>query len=263
MERAWTTLWWRTAVVFWLVAAAACSSPAAPGSGPPGDGAAEPRPATPLDGTYSSGEYILRLQEGRWSVNQPPRAGEFIVSGDQLILSNEEGCPGEGTYTWTLEGEVLTLAKVEDLCAARNVRFPSIQKWSILYTWGEPLEIGDHLLLSDGLHAANYHGQEDITGQTEATLEVSTTSSSGVVFSPTVLIGSPGQTIQLTIRNPDRRGTERQQHNFNIDELGIVKVEVPYGEEVAITVSFPESGGLRFYCAYHVRFGQQGELLVA
>jgi plastocyanin len=67
----------------------------------------------------------------------------------------------------------------------------------------------------------------------------------------------------LTIQNPDGKGTENTQHNFNIDELGISDLEVPYGEEQVVSVEFPESGGLRFYCAYHARFGQQGELLVA
>ena len=47
-----------------------------------------------------------------------------------------------------------------------------------------------------------------------------------------------------------------------MDDLGIEHLEVPYGEEESVTVTFPASGGLRFYCAYHVRFGQQGELLV-
>jgi plastocyanin len=216
-----------------------------------------------LDGTYASGEYILRLGAGKWSVNTPPREGDFSVNGDTLVLSNEDGCPGEGTYTWSLEDQVLTLTKVEDLCPARNVRFPSVQKWSRVSTLGEPIEFGGNLLLFDDQHVAIYHGEEDVTGRSQADLEVSTTSREGLVFSPTVLIGSPGQTLTLTISNPDRKGTEDMQHNFNVDELGISKVEVPFGSEQTITVTFPDSGGLRFYCAYHVRFGQQGEMIVA
>lgn len=256
----------------WVVAllslvAAACSSPAAPTDdvepGAEGGGQETQAAPTPLDGTYSSGEYVLRLEGGKWSVNVPARDGDFRIAEDELILYNEDGCPGEGTYSWTLEDEVLTLTKVQDLCAQRNVRFPSVQKWAMVHTRGEPIEPGDGLLLSDGQHVANYLGEQDVTGLSEATMEVSSTTRHGLVFSPTVLVGSPGQTIVLTIVNPDRKGTANQQHNFNVDELGIGHVEVAFGEQQAVTVTFPDSGGLRFYCDYHARFGQQGELLVA
>lgn len=254
------------AVAILCLVVAACSSPSPPSGQPRNDtqeGTAEPEGVpTPLDGTYASGEYILRLDAGKWSVNLPARDGDFRIEDDELILFNEEGCPGEGTYGWALEDEVLTLSKVEDLCAQRNVRFPSVQKWASVRTLGQPIAPGDGLMLFDGLHVANYLGEEDVTGRAETIVEVSTTTRFGLVFSPTVLTGSPGQTIVLTLKNPDRKDTTNQQHNFNIDELGISHVEVPFGEESVVTVTFPESGGLRFYCAYHYRFGQQGELLV-
>jgi plastocyanin len=254
------------AVTILCLVVAACSSQSSPSAQQSNDaqqGAAEPEGLpTPLDGTYASGEYILRLNAGKWSVNLPARDGDFRIEEDELILYNEDGCPGVGTYGWALEDEVLTLSKVEDLCVQRDVRFPSVQKWSAVTTLGEPIEAGDGLLLFDEQHVANYFGEEDVIGRAETIVEVSTTTRYGLVFSPTVLIGSPGQTIVLTLKNPDRKGTANEQHNFNIDELGISHVEVPYGEEAVVTITFPDSGGLRFYCAYHVRFGQQGELLV-
>ena len=253
----------RLAVAILCVLAAACSSPAAQRRT---DAAQEPDvnvAPTPIDGTYAAGEYILRLEGGRWSMNFPARDGLFRVSEDELILSNEEGCPGQGTYAWTLENDELVLNKVEELCALRDVRFPSMQKWFVVKTLDEQLGSGDKLMLADGQHVANYLGEEDVTGRSEVTLKVSTTSRKGLVFSPTVLIGSPGQSITLTIQNPDGKGTENSQHNFNIDELGISQLEVPYGDAQTVSVEFPTSGGLRFYCAYHARFGQQGELLVA
>jgi plastocyanin len=252
----------RFAGICFALIAAACSSPDTPGTEPVTDQPEVQSASTPLDGVYASGEYILRLDAGEWSVNQPPRAGEFTVSGDRLVLFNEEGCPGEGTYGWTLEGDELTLAKVEDLCADRNVRFPSLQKWATVHLWDQPISRGDGLLLSDGEHVANYDGREDVSGLADATISVST-NRFGLVFSPTVLIGTPGQTLRLTIQNPIGKGTERTPHNFNMDDLGIEHLEVPYGEATSVTVTFPASGGLRFYCAYHLRFGQQGELLVA
>lgn len=251
----------RLAGICFALIAAACSSPDAPRSEPVASQPEVRSAPTRLDGLYASGEYILRLDAGQWSVNEPPRAGDFTVSGDRLVLFNEEGCPGEGTYGWTLEGDELTLTKVEDLCADRNVRFPSLQKWATVHFWGQPISRGNGLLLSDGEHVANYDGREDVSGLTDAKISVST-NRFGLVFSPTVLIGTPGQALRLTIRNPIGKSTERNQHNFNMDDLGIEHLEVPYGEEQSVTVTFPASGGLRFYCAYHVRFGQQGELLV-
>ena len=246
---------------------AACSSPDAPADRPDDrngpDRAAEPeREPTPVDGTYASGEYILQLDAGRWSVNFPPREGDFRLNGDQLVLYNEDGCPGEGTYDWTFEDDELVLTKVQDLCVARNVRFPSVWKWSAAATFGESIDRGDPIVLSDGEHVGNYMGDEDVTGRSEATIDVMTTSRFGLVLSPTILVGSPGQTLTITLRNPETQNTENQQHNFNIDELGVSHVELPYGGEETVTVTLPESGALRFYCDYHYRFGQQGEFLI-
>lgn len=259
----------RRAILAIVVVLAGCSSPDEPADRPAAgsqNGAIqqeEPdREPTPVDGTYASGEYILRLDAGRWSVNFPPREGDFRVTGDQLVLYNEEGCPGDGTYDWAFEDDHLVLTKVEDRCVARNVRFPSVWKWATAATFGEPIDRGDPLVLSDGQHVANYLGDEDVTGRSDASIDVMTTSRFGLVFSPTVLIGSPGQTLTLTLRNPEGPNTEDQQHNFNVDELGISHVELPYGGEQEVTVTLPDSGALRFYCAYHFRFGQQGEFLI-
>jgi plastocyanin len=76
-----------------------------------------------------------------------------------------------------------------------------------------------------------------------------------------VLIGSPGQSITLTISNPRRDDTENVGHNFRIDELGIA-AEVGYGQFAVVTLTFPQSGSLRFYCGYHAKVNQQGEIIV-
>lgn len=219
-------------------------------------------PATPLDGMYYSATSILTFKAGSWTRNLPAMDGRFSVSGDRLVLSGQAGCPGEGTYGWALMEEVLTLTKVQDPCSARDVQFPSLEKWGVVHMWGGDLKNGQGLLLADGQHVANYQGQQDVSGKAEAAIDVSLTNTSGLMFSPTVLVGTPGQSITLTISNPKKKTTENAGHNFKIDELGI-STEVAFGESTTVIVRFPKSGGLRFYCGYHARFNQQGELLVS
>jgi plastocyanin len=217
--------------------------------------------ATPLDGMYYSATSILSFKAGSWNRNLPAMNGRFMVSADRLLLSSD-GCSGRGTYTWALTDEVLTLTKLKDSCQSRDVQFSSLEKWGVVHQWGGDLKDGQGLLLADKQHVANYQGQTDVSGLSQAAIEASLTNTSGLIFSPTVLIGTPGQSITLTISNPKRKDTEDAGHNFKINELGISE-EVAYGQSRTVTVTFPKAGGLRFYCGYHARFNQQGELLVS
>ena len=261
-------LWMATLLSLSLVISACASSGRATsaskaGSASPAGASANKAQAAPttLDGIYYSATSILTFKAGTWTRNVPAMDGRFTVSANRLLLSSE-GCSGQGTYTWALTGEVLTLTKVRDSCQSRDVLFASLEKWGVVHQWGENLENGDGLLLADNQHVANFHGQLDVTGRSKAAIEVSLTITSGLIFSPTVLIGTPGQSVALTISNPAKKTTENIQHNFKLDELGVL-AEVPFGQSTTVTVTFPKSGGLRFYCAYHARFNQQGELLVS
>jgi plastocyanin len=216
--------------------------------------------ATPIDGMYFSAASILSFKEGVWTRNLPAMEGTFTVSGDQLVLRQQD-CPGDGTYTWKVADDVLALTKVKEACSQRDVQFLSSEKWGVAHQLGEKLKKGQGLLLDDGQHVANYQGQLDVTGKAAADMQVSLTNTSGLIFSPTVLLGSPGQVITLTITNPKRADTENFVHNFKIDELGI-SAEVAFEGSAVVTLTFPQSGGLRFYCGYHARFNQQGEILV-
>jgi plastocyanin len=217
--------------------------------------------ATAIDGLFSSGGSLLTFKEGTWTRTLPDMAGIFSVSGNELVLSGQTGCTGEGTYTWSLAGEVITLTKVNETCPQRDGQFISVEKWRAVHLLGESLRNGQALLLADGQHVATYHGQLDVTGRSDVSMEASLSAKGGVVFSPTVLIGSPGQAITLTISNPRRDDTENVGHNFRIDELGIA-AEVGYGQSAVVRLTFPQSGSLRFYCGYHAKVNQQGEILV-
>jgi plastocyanin len=93
------------------------------------------------------------------------------------------------------------------------------------------------------------HGTTDISGQTAEDLRVE-----NFYFEPTVLSGSGGQTIALTIQNDTDT-----LHNFSVAEQQVSQ-DVPQGQSVKVTVSLPASGVLVFFCKYHRASGMVGEL---
>jgi hypothetical protein len=56
--------------------------------------------------------------------------GHCTMTEDQIVFTDEEGpwaCTdpgdGDGTYKWSIDGQVLTLTTVEDQCPGRNYVF--------------------------------------------------------------------------------------------------------------------------------------------
>lgn len=93
-----------------------------------------------------------------------------------------------------------------------------------------------------------YEGEASIAGQSEVEIDAG-----DFFFSPTVLVGEPGQEVSVTVTNS---GTV--EHTFTIDEQDVDLV-VPAGESAATTVTLPEQGEqLEFICRYHVAGGQAG-----
>ena len=82
-------------------------------------------------------------------------------------------------------------------------------------------------------------------------------------FEPSIITGTPGQRIKITVYQTGDRSSHFH-HNFSIDELGIDEdISTGPGNTVTATVTLPESGGLAFYCAYHVGAEQHaGEFVV-
>ncbi|HET6689314.1 MAG TPA: cupredoxin domain-containing protein [Miltoncostaeaceae bacterium] len=75
-------------------------------------------------------------------------------------------------------------------------------------------------------------------------------------FVPSVLRGTPGQTVMLTLDN-----TGTQEHNFSL-EAQKVDTDVEVGETATVKVTFPASGTLGFFCEYHQALGMTGSLKV-
>jgi uncharacterized cupredoxin-like copper-binding protein len=106
-----------------------------------------------------------------------------------------------------------------------------------------------------GSDQANDHGTEDISGMSSFELEAD--NDDGFYFKPTVLTGSANQSIKLEVKN---EGTT--QHNFSIVSQKI-DVTLDPGKSQEVTVTFPASGTLEFYCSIHRSLGMAGELQVA
>jgi plastocyanin len=94
---------------------------------------------------------------------------------------------------------------------------------------------------------ANDHGSKNVSGEAEVELD-------DFYFEPTVLRGKPGSQVTLELKNEGST-----EHNLSIDSQSIDK-DVQAGEDAKVTVTFPKSGQLSFYCKYHKDMGMAGAL---
>ncbi|HXF71927.1 MAG TPA: cupredoxin domain-containing protein [Actinomycetota bacterium] len=105
--------------------------------------------------------------------------------------------------------------------------------------------------LTIGGEEANDHGSRDVSGETEVRLEAD-----DFYFEPTVLEGSAGQQLTIEVENEGNA-----THTFTIDEQGIDE-ELSPGGSATVTVTFPDSGQVVFYCRFHRTQGMLGALEV-
>src|SRR5262245_19607420 len=103
-----------------------------------------------------------------------------------------------------------------------------------------------------GSEPANDHGSQDVSGMDETSLEVD-----DFYFEPTLLTGTAGQQLTIEIENEGS-----VEHNFSLDEQSISQ-DIEAGEDASVSVTFPDSGVLVFYCKYHRGQGMLGGLMVA
>jgi plastocyanin len=99
---------------------------------------------------------------------------------------------------------------------------------------------------------ANDHGTKDVSGESSLELE-----QDNYYFSPTILMGSAGEKLTLELSNEGSA-----LHNFSVTDQGIDQ-DVPSGKKAEVTVTFPQSGTLVFFCKYHQTLGMVGALEVA
>src|SRR4029077_3969078 len=94
------------------------------------------------------------------------------------------------------------------------------------------------------------HGTKDVRTVSKLELEAD-----DYYFSPTFLRGKPGQKLTLVVES--EAGT---LHNLSIPALGIDK-DIPPKGKMELTVTFPASGELAFFCKFHGSMGMNGQLL--
>ena len=100
---------------------------------------------------------------------------------------------------------------------------------------------------------ANNHGSKDVSGASSLELEADN-DGNNYYFNPTVLTGKPGQKLTLTVKNEGNT-----PHNFSLVSGGVSK-DVQPGDEATVTVTFPSSGDMEFFCRFHRSLGMVGEL---
>lgn len=74
-------------------------------------------------------------------------------------------------------------------------------------------------------------------------------------FRPTVLHGTPGQRLTVTLSNQGN-----SLHDFRIAAEHI-DANVDAGTPVTVTVTFPRKGAVTFECRYHLLQNMRGELV--
>jgi plastocyanin len=92
-------------------------------------------------------------------------------------------------------------------------------------------------------------GTIDVGGQTAEDVDATDFS-----FDPTVLSGSGGQTLSITLHN---RGSTL--HNFSLPQQQISQDVAP-GQSTTVSVTFPANGQLPFFCRFHKGRGMLGLL---
>jgi hypothetical protein len=83
------------------------------------------------------GDSTLELREGRYYVTHDladfSTRGHYVIQGDRMELFNDPNCPEtRGVYTWSLEGDSLTLEAIDDPCAfdLLRARYLSAAPWT-------------------------------------------------------------------------------------------------------------------------------------
>jgi len=91
-----------------------------------------------------------------------------------------------------------------------------------------------------GSDKANDHGSKTVSGESSVEVE-----QDDFYFGPTILTGDPGQQLTIMLHNEGS-----VTHNFSIDAQS-VDTTVNAGSEASVTVTFPNSGFVEFYCKFH------------
>ena len=108
----------------------------------------------------------------------------------------------------------------------------------------------------DGDGDDDAHQTDHVSGDTSVEVEAEDEEDQ-FYFKPSTIIGDAGQSIVIVVQNEG--GVE---HTFTIDDQDI-DVSLSPEQVQEVTVTFPDSGSVEYYCRIHVNLGMRGELKVA
>lgn len=117
---------------------------------------------------------------------------------------------------------------------------------------GTPTPIAEETRNLTGGESANFHEEADVSGEDSLELELDDN-----YIEPTILTGSAGQELTLELFNEGGN-----IHNFSLPDQEIDQ-DLREGAQEEVSVQFPESGAVTFFCKYHAELGMRGELKVA
>jgi plastocyanin len=148
---------------------------------------------------------------------------------------------------------ILALALVGAACSSNSstaAGSPSVGATTSSSASGSPCEESTKTITLNG-QTANDHGTKDVSGGGKEEVEVDS-----CYFNPTVFTGHAGDKLVLTLSNESDI-----LHNFSLPEQSINK-NIPSDGKVTVTVTFPTSGTLVFFCSIHQSLGMVGGLEV-
>jgi hypothetical protein len=119
-----------------------------------------------------------------------------------------------------------------------------------------PTELHGDVRVPSFPEIVRYEGTQDVRGEQLVTLTAGRVAQGVPFFAPTILEGSPNQRIVLRLSN-----ATPSSHNFTLDAEHI-STALPAGAAVEMTVQFPTSGALVFYCNIHSAEQHGGGLYV-
>jgi plastocyanin len=107
---------------------------------------------------------------------------------------------------------------------------------------------GDSTIVMSNGEKATYRGRADVADMSKVVIEMDEH-----FFKPTVLLGAPGQRLEVTLSNQGN-----QLHNFSVEGQRIDENLEP-AFPVTVIVTFPQSGAVGFRCKFHLRENMRGE----
>jgi plastocyanin len=119
-----------------------------------------------------------------------------------------------------------------------------------------PTKVPQSVLNAIGVFPSHmrYGGEQSVQGQEKTTVAVVRFGEGRPAFSPTILVGTPHQRIDVVIDNQTP-----VLHNFSTVDDKIDQNIAP-GKSITVTLTFPGSGYLWFFCKYHLQDSQVGAL---